>query len=895
MGGLTELLRGSFLTEMGLNTVLSDFLMEAPECFLAAILLWLIFRFAPDCAKGLLPLGDYYTTENRLAGITRRAAGSHISRRVTMIIVGEAAVLSIFAAVFANLLLPSVMAEPEAQAPIDSAAITQAAGEIVEGLPEGMRPFGEKMQRRMEKDMASDMGMDTKDFLVLSRDRIGFDLKLIMMIMTLAVPIAVLVNYYAQRSIAEPVGRLARYLKRFAEASGDEEALVSAADSITGLDIRNRDEIGELYRSVGVMSRQLVDSIGRIRNEAKLENDLKIAQAASGAKSAFLSNMSHEIRTPINAVLGMDEMILRESEEDSTIEYATAIRNAGSSLLSLVNDILDFSKIEAGRMEILPVQYDLASTINDLVNMIAIRAQEKHLSLLVRVDEKMPHLLCGDEIRIKQVVTNILTNAVKYTEKGSVTLEIGYAPVTETEDEEGNPIDEPSGKIWLQVRVTDTGIGIREEDLEKLFSPFERIDEIRNRTVEGTGLGMSIVKKLLAMMHTRVEVKSVYGEGSDFSFRVLQEVVDDAPIGDFEVAYRKSTEGRKRYRESFHAPDARILVTDDTRMNLTVICALLKATRIVVDTASGGRETLEKIRNTHYDVIFIDHMMPEMDGIETLEAMRALSAEENKSFGVPVVVLTANAVSGAREMYLEAGFCDYLTKPVDAGKLEKLLRSLLPPVKLLPADDGDEPGLTGQTDEQEDTLLLKKLRTVPHIDLEAALAATGGEEVLAEVMRDFVLTVPEKCERIERFVREENWREYTVLVHALKSSARLIGALELSAEAERLEACGNAEDADEIVRATPALVASCRACEADLSPVTEEASGADDREEIDAAMLADARESLKEAVTAQDFDSADEIFSMLKEYRLPEEEQRFWDEVRRRLAAVDRDGLLGML
>ncbi|MBR0185146.1 MAG: hypothetical protein IJQ24_03870, partial [Synergistaceae bacterium] len=323
--------------------------------------------------------------------------------------------------------------------------------------------------------------------------------------------------------------------------------------------------------------------IGHSNKKARLAQEFneraERAAAANEAKSSFLSNMSHEIRTPINAVLGMNEMILRESEEPNVIEYSENIRAAGTTLLGLINDILDFSKIEAGKMDIIPVNYDLSSVINDLVTMIQARTDKKGLLLKLDFDGNIPKMLYGDEVRIKQVVTNILTNAVKYTEKGSVTFHIGYEKIADT----------PDG-VFLNFSVADTGIGIKPEDMAKLFSEFERIEEKRNRNIEGTGLGMNITKRLLEMMGTSLKVESVYGEGSTFSFRLQQKVIKWEPLGDYEAAHRASLLSMKKYKEKFTAPDAHVLVVDDTPMNLTVFKGLLKRTLVKIDTADSGLE-----------------------------------------------------------------------------------------------------------------------------------------------------------------------------------------------------------------------------------------------------------------------------------------------------------------
>ncbi|MCR5688465.1 MAG: response regulator [Lachnospiraceae bacterium] len=401
-----------------------------------------------------------------------------------------------------------------------------------------------------------------------------------------------------------------------------------------------------------------------------LEEQKKMADEANRAKSFFLANMSHEIRTPINAVLGMDEMIIRESSEKNIRSYAKDIKVAGRTLLSLINDILDFSKIEEGRMEILPTQYDISSVINDLVNMIRFRAEKKGLKLEVSVDRDVPRVLYGDEIRIKQVALNLLTNAVKYTNEGKVSLSIGFSK----EDDEN---------IILSFVIGDTGIGMKEEDMDRLFSPFSRIEEKRNRSIEGTGLGMSIVRQLLELMGGKLDVKSVYGEGSTFSFGIRQKVMKWEPLGDMSFKSSAEDDDAESYRELFHAADAHILVVDDTEVNLTVIQNLLKKTLIDVDTAGSGMEALAMAKEKHYDIIFIDHMMPEMDGVETLHRIR----EETDSDSTVCIALTANAVSGAREKYLAAGFSDYISKPVDGRRLEEMIRRNLPEEKIAAVSD----------------------------------------------------------------------------------------------------------------------------------------------------------------------------------------------------------------
>jgi signal transduction histidine kinase/CheY-like chemotaxis protein len=395
------------------------------------------------------------------------------------------------------------------------------------------------------------------------------------------------------------------------------------------------------------------------------------AEQANEAKSSFLANMSHEIRTPINAVLGMNEMILRECESDNIREYAYNINNAGKTLLSIINDILDLSKIESGKMEIVEVDYDVRELLTDIENMVAMRAEEKNLALRVEVDEQIPCILHGDEMRIKQCATNLLSNAVKYTPKGSITMKM-------------DKTDNADGTINLWFSVTDTGIGIKEEELGKLFESFMRLDINKNRNVEGTGLGLNITKRLVGMMGGNLTVESVYGEGSSFSFVLVQKVVNGEPIGDYRKAQKKLQETLTTNRKSFTAPDAAVLSVDDNKVNLAVVKGLLKKLKIQCDSALSGAECIEMASKKDYDIILLDHMMPEMDGIETLQKLR--QSEQWKNHQPAVIALTANAVVGAREEYLNAGFTDYLSKPIDSSQLDELLARYLPAEKLETAE-----------------------------------------------------------------------------------------------------------------------------------------------------------------------------------------------------------------
>jgi len=522
--------------------------------------------------------------------------------------------------------------------------------------------------------------------------------------------------------------------------------------------------------------------------EAKAEAD-----RANQAKSEFLANMSHEIRTPLNAVLGMNEMILRETDESSPIRtYAWNVKSASETLLSLINDILDFSKIESGKMEIVETSYSLSSVLNDIFNMMRFKAEQKNLEFNIEVDESIPDAFYGDEVRIRQVIVNILNNAVKYTPEGSVTFKVGWKNM-------------PDGTAMMEFSSVDTGIGIKEEDIGKLFSKFQRLDLQKNRTVEGTGLGLSITLKLVSMMGGELKVSSVYGEGSTFTIFLPQKVEDYEPIGDFRARAEAFMQQQNMYHESFIAPEGQILVVDDSEMNLFVVENLLKKTKIQITRSLSGADCLEKIAAQHFDIVFLDHMMPGMDGIETLERARAMN--NSKCQDTPFIALTANAISGVREMFLSKGFNDYLSKPVDSKALERTLQKYLPLYKIIPVSSQDEEAASGRTAEPAPPPLPEENEAEPqeaaapateageteYIDAELGLQYSAGME---DMYKQFITMFCEKREGTKAKLQEafdtENWADYTTFIHALKSTSLSMGGKILSEQAKALEMAGHA-------------------------------------------------------------------------------------------------------
>ena len=602
-----------------------------------------------------------------------------------------------------------------------------------------------------------------------------------------------------------------------------------------------------------------------VKLTTKLENARREADAANRSKSLFLAKMSHEIRTPINAIIGMNEMILREEDRQDILDYGMDVKRSAYSLLSTINDILDLSKIESGKMELVFAEYDVCTLLYDIVNMISMKAKDKGLEIKLSLDEQLPSKLYGDDVRLRQILINLLNNAVKYTETGSVTLSVS------------GEIQDSNVNLYFEVK--DTGIGIKKEDLSKLFVEFERIEEKRNRNIEGTGLGISITTQLLTMMGSQLKVDSVYGEGSTFYFHLLQNIVDKEPIGDIEERIREQVV-EYNYEVSFVAPEAKILVVDDNQVNRKVFLNLLKELQMEIHEAAGGFACLDMVTKQPYDLIFLDHMMPDLDGVETIKKMRTL--DNNLCKETPVIALTANALSGAREMYLDIGFSDYLSKPFQPEKLEEMLREYLPKEKVVAVDNSELP-------KKRDKILNFADRGFPDVegmDWKYAASVQPNAEFLLDVILMFISLLKSEAQVLKQkynILLEmlatnpseseevlEAWRQYRVKVHAMKTSAAMIGAVSLSSFARLLEDFSKKRIIEPIKELTDIFLEEWLSYEERLSVFKVNEGNMENEKKFSASAILDLLSSLDAAMEDMDVDTADEIIKQIKCHEMPD-------------------------
>lgn len=754
----------------------------------------------------------------------------------------------------------------------------------------------------------------------------------------------------------------------------DPEALWEAAQEIP---VCSRSQIDQAVKSLDILAEAISElAVGRHK---ALEANEEIARTAQ-LRSDFLANMSHEIRTPMNAVIGMAEMALREDMTDQARTYINQIKSAGRSLLNLINDILDFSKIDSGKMEIVETEYEPLSMFHDVENIISTRIKDKPVQLLLKIEPTYPSRIWGDNLRIRQVLLNLCNNAVKFTNRGRVQIRVDY----ETIDAE---------TILTKIDVKDTGIGIKKEDMDKLFQSFQQLDSKRNRTVEGTGLGLAISRRLVELMGGTINVESVYEKGSVFSVKIPQKVIDWSPsikvsdaahvaalrywenrylarqffedtkkLGVFSAVvlvpeqldellsmYYEQLQDKKiylfyqkkSYREDFQrilqkhpqitgveligffeqeelklsnihifrepmstagiamalndetgavqaedmeaftfhfrAPEADVLIVDDNAINLTVTEGLLEPLKMKITSALSGREALELIDKNRYDLIFMDHMMPELDGVETTRIIRRLHPEYAN---VPIIALTANAVDRAKDMFLSEGMNDFVPKPIEVQLIVRKVREWLPPEKIQKTDVLSETQKIVREPQ-------KKQLVIGDLDTVQACRLLGSETLFRKILRTYYKNIPFKYETIRQCVAEKNWKTYAIEVHALKSSSRQIGAMQLGAMAEAMEEAAKAGDVKSICENTEAMLEKYVSYVEVLRPYCGEKKQMQPKKSFDSKVLLAYFERLHEAVEDLDMDAMELVMNDLETLACPEAYVSCMQTLREAVEAVD--------
>ncbi len=744
----------------------------------------------------------------------------------------------------------------------------------------------------------------------------------------------------------------------------DEDGLVEAVQNVT---IRSKERIDSAADFLFVTA-NILSNIAYTNYKLHLSN-IEIEES-SQRKSDFLANMSHEIRTPMNAVLGMAEIALKEEMSPTARDCLHQIKASGKALVAIINDILDFSKIESGKMEIIEAEYEPLSVFNDVVNIVMARTHSKKIAFTMDIPQDIPYKLFGDNIRISQILTNLLTNAVKFTKEGYVHLKINF----DTIDDE---------HILLKVYVKDTGMGIKKEDFSKLFNSFQQVDSKRNRNVEGTGLGLAISKQLLNLMGGNISLKSEYGKGSTFFFKLPQKVLDKKPAiskpdrniktavfvnnyhiklqlekdlnklgieyidikdyhaikeSDFEYVFVEedlftkelesfaSEDKNRKYLvitdyynrkqcdlnnvtilpqpayilniiialgfenpmsegfsdnkvNNFIAPNAKILIVDDNSVNLKVAEGLLAPFRLQIDTAISAKAAVDLIGKKQYDIIFMDHMMPDIDGVEATHIIRRLFTNY---INTPIIALTANAISGVREMFIREGMNDFIAKPIDVKVMAKKLKKWLPQEKIVRVTDNIN---YAEVDTSE-----KENLEVADLDTAFSLTLLETTDLFWAVLKEFYSVIDKKADIIQKYKEAALWKDYTVEVHALKSSAKQIGAIELSKQAELLENAGNDGDIDYILKNSDAMIEKYLSYKDTLSEYFPEET----KEESNFITTEIAKELLVELRDAIDsFDSLilDEVVSKMEKYDVPDEFSIWKDYIKSLRTAVDKDDI----
>jgi len=597
----------------------------------------------------------------------------------------------------------------------------------------------------------------------------------------------------------------------------------------------------------------------------QVQREKKKADEANAAKSAFLSHMSHEIRTPMNSIVGMTQIMLRTELTTEQREYLDNIKSSGNALLAIINDILDISKIEAGKMELVEDIYESRVILNDVRMIIRNQIGDKPVELVYDIDTELPRCMYGDALRIRQILINLLNNAVKFTDEGKVKLTV------KVQKREADDIE-------LFVSVADTGQGIEEEQLQKLFGAFEQAAMHKNHNKEGTGLGLAICSRLVQMMGGKLEVQSEYGTGSEFFFTVYQKRVEQ------DVEEQEADEDKVL---NFTAPDAKVLVVDDNEMNLKVAVGLLSPLQMQMDVADGAKKALEMIADKKYEIIFMDHMMPVMDGVEATKLLR--QSENAYCREVPIIALTANVMKEAEILFKEAGMNGVVAKPIDMRQISKVLRKWLPK-DLVIRSNAEATAPEGNGGAVQKVSELSKEYNIEGIDATEGIRNSGSEKLFVSLLGDFYKLIDMKANKIEKCIQDGMVKDYTIEVHALKNTARMIGAMELSEQFLHLEQLGNEGALEEIKEKTPEVLTHYRSYKVVLKQFGDK-QGLEKRD-ADVPELKMYVSQIRDAIDGFDLDAADVAMENLEACRLPEACRELFEELRVYIADVAMENIL---
>lgn len=616
-----------------------------------------------------------------------------------------------------------------------------------------------------------------------------------------------------------------------------------------------------------------VVDITKIMDQNRLMKELVLqTEDANRAKTNFVSNMSHEIRTPMNSIVGITEILLRSQHSPKEQEYLLNIQSSGRVLLTIINDVLDCSKMESGKMQLFDEPYDTFSLFHDLKISMENRIANCPLELIYDIDPDIPCTLKGDMGRIRQIITNLVNNAIKYTEKGSIRFTVRVR-------------QKNADKVMLYYAVEDTGIGIRKEDQKILFDAFQRVEIDRNRYVEGTGLGLTISQNLVNMMGGVIEVESEYGKGSKFYFTIEQTIVDPTPMSAVNYEQQKSGVIEKEAESLFIAPGAHILLVDDNDLNLVVAKDLLKPLQMQIDTAENGMQAVAMVQQNQYDLVLMDHMMPVMDGIVATGKIRELPDERYKK--LPIIALTANAMVDARKEFLNAGMNGFVAKPIDFTRICNQLRLWLPK-ELVQEVSGEEARKLLMNDISDSEIQPKNPQT--EFSFEEGVKRCGSKAALMKTIRIFYRTIDSKADKIEQCLKEGLISDYVVEVHALKSSALLIGAVPLSEAAKELEGYGKQGKTELLEEKTPDLLAMYRDFKDILKPCADKEEAA--RQEASNGEWCQALQQIHQCIEQFDLDGVDQIMEQLEEYQVPECIRESMDQLRVYVADVSMEEIM---